>query len=538
MFNNNTKHIGYAKEELDECSDGGGYSSGGDTDEQQRRTPSNILFNNSNKTQHHSSPSAITQPINISAGPYKTPTRSTMGLEFEDSTIFEGGVDMQSNDGDKESKVIGDVIYKFIELPNYILDFVDSYQFQRLRDLKQLGTTSFVFPCASHSRFEHSLGVSHLAGKYIDKIKLNQPGLEITENDQAFIRIAGLCHDLGHGPFSHAFESWAHSTGKDFHHEEMSIKMLNWIVDENGLDYSTDDMKFIGSLIRGKPQTTERKFLYDIVANQRNSVDVDKFDYLARDSYHLGRSIVCDFTRLMEFSRVIDDEICFSSKEVYNLYELFHTRYSLHKLVYTHKVGKAIEFMVSDAFSAADEFLGISEKLEDPKDFVNLSDSLLRMIETSSAPELKESQQIIRNIRTRNLYKFVDEVILTSGDSNILKDGLAEEIAKEGNDLLKEDIIVDQLKLNYALKDKNPVENTHFYTRYDNTKKVKISKDHASHLIPNQFQESRIRIFCKVKEKCESVQKAFRAVLKNHDISPNPSFTVSPWKHQYHQKKF
>ncbi|EGG23663.1 HD phosphohydrolase domain-containing protein [Cavenderia fasciculata] len=432
----------------------------------------------------------------------------------------------------KASKVINDVVHGHMDVPNYILDFVDSVQFQRLRDLKQLGTTSFVFPCASHHRFEHSLGVSHLAGKFIDKIKSTQPELEITEDDQKFVRIAGLCHDLGHGPFSHAFESWANSTGKKFHHEEMSLKMLNYLIDDKGLDYSTDDVRFIGSLITGEPYTTGKRFMYDIVANHRNSVDVDKFDYLARDSYCLGRAIVCDFTRLMEFSRVIDDEICFCSKEVYNLYELFHTRYSLHKIVYTHKVGKAIEYMVSDALSAADPYLKISDQLDDPKEFINLTDSILQRIEYSKEPELKEARQIIRNIRTRNLYKFVDEVIIPVGSqfAKQLPPTLSQEIAKVGNDLLESDFIIHDLKLNYAFKDKDPVESTHFYTRYDDSTKVQILKEHASHLIPSQFQESRVRIFCKTKEKCENVQIAFRKVLKNYDIQPNPSFTVSPYK--------
>ncbi|KYR01208.1 HD phosphohydrolase domain-containing protein [Tieghemostelium lacteum] len=430
----------------------------------------------------------------------------------------------------KSSKVVNDVIHGHMEIPNYILEFVDTEQFQRLRDLKQIGTTNFVFPCANHTRFEHSLGVSHLAGKYIEKIKASQPELEITQDELKFVRIAGLCHDLGHGPYSHSFESWVQSTGRKFHHETMSIKMLEWLIDEHGLEYSTDDIKYISNLITGTRQGKERNFIYDIVANHRNSVDVDKFDYLARDSYYLGRSIVCDFTRLMEFSRVIDDEICYCSKEIYNLYELFHTRYSLHKIVYTHKVGKAIEFMISDAFSEADHFLGISDQIEDPREYINLTDSLLKRIETSKEPQLAKSREIIKNIRNRNLYKFVDEILV--GSAQKIPDDFAKEIAKEGNGLVPEDIIVHRLKLNYAFKDKDPVQQTHFYTRYDNTKKFQISKEQTSQLIPNQFQEERIRIFCRNKEKFENVQLAFRKILNNYDISPNPSFTASPFKQQ------
>lgn len=83
----------------------------------------------------------------------------------------------------------------------------------------------------------------------------------------------------------------------------------------------------------------------------RNSIDVDKFDYLARDCYNLGMKSSYDSSRLMNNSRVINGEICFHAKEAYNLYEIFHTRYSLHKMVYQHRVNKCIEFMVSDALA-------------------------------------------------------------------------------------------------------------------------------------------------------------------------------------------
>ncbi|EFA74610.1 HD phosphohydrolase domain-containing protein [Heterostelium album PN500] len=443
----------------------------------------------------------------------------------------------------KVPKIIKDVIHGHMEIPIEIQDFIDSVQFQRLRDLKQVGTTSFVFPCAAHHsvdkgdefltnsdiyitsnntiRFEHSLGVSHLAGKFIDRIKNTQPELEITHDEQIAVRIAGLCHDLGHGPFSHAFESWVRTTGKQFHHEEMSVKMLNFLIEDKGLDqYDTSDIKFIENLISGDSTSKpDRKFIFDIVANQRNSIDVDKFDYLARDSYYLGRANNVDFTRLIEFSKVIENEICFCSKEVYNLYELFHARYSLHKIAYTHKVGKAIEYMISDAFSLADPYLKISDQLEDPRE-----------IETSKERELEESRKIIKNIRMRNLYKFVDEVILPSEQHAHTIKMSSELIAKEGTDIDVSDVIVENLNLNYAFKDQDPVQHTKFYTRYDNTRKFQIPKEHISHLIPSQFQEKRIRIFCRNKEKYEKIQDAFRKVLKNYNIQPNPSNTVSPMK--------
>jgi HD superfamily phosphohydrolase len=80
-------------------------------------------------------------------------------------------------------------------------------------------------------------------------------------------------------------------------------------------------------------------FLFDIVANKRNSIDVDKFDYIQRDCYNLNHPSSYDCSRLMNFNRVINNRICFEEKEVYTVYELFHTRYSLFKQIYTHRAG-------------------------------------------------------------------------------------------------------------------------------------------------------------------------------------------------------
>ena len=132
-----------------------------------------------------------------------------------------------------------------------------------------------------------------------------------------------------------------------------------------------------------------------------------RFDYIARDSHHLGVQTSHDAARLINSARVIDDAICYDYKEVYNIYELFHTRYSLHKRIYTHKAcilffdrtkkttfkesdmktqGRAIEYMVVDAFVAADEYLGISNMIDNMEDYLYCTDSLLEEIQKSKAP--------------------------------------------------------------------------------------------------------------------------------------------------------
>lgn len=218
----------------------------------------------------------------------------------------------------------------------------DTRQFQRLRRLKQLGMAYYVFPGATHNRFEHSLGTAHLAHKFAFKLWSQQTEeLDIERRDLTLVELAGLCHDLGHGPYSHVFENeFLRQCGvTTWTHENMSAEMVDYIIEDNYIDtFQEDDIKIIKSLItsghNSAPGRKGRKWLGDIVANGRNSIDVDKFDYLQRDAYFCGRKVSCDFDRIIQFSKVIDDEICYKYTEYMNLYELFHSRATMHRSVY------------------------------------------------------------------------------------------------------------------------------------------------------------------------------------------------------------
>ena len=406
--------------------------------------------------------------------------------------------------------------------------------------MKQTGVTCYIFPGASHHRFEHSIGVSILANKLISSIKQRQPELGVSERDVRCVTLAGLCHDLGHGPFSHAFEDWLRRRHIDFHHEDMSLRMMDLLIDENSIEIEEDDVKLIKSLIVGQPisgrnaHLEDAAWLYDIVNNKRNSIDVDKWDYLARDCYNLGMKRSYDFSRLMMNSRVIGDEICFHAKEAYNIYEMFHTRYSLFKQVYSHRVGKAIEYMIGDAFDLADEHLGISQSLKDPRDYCTLTDCLLRQIEISKDPNLVPSQKIIQRLRRRDLYKMAEEVILNPGSSDleitpqlIVNHSFA--FSDEEHFIDTQSVLLDSFTCNYAMKDKNPVDGVHFFSKWDDTSSFPIEKEKVSLLIPNTFSERYLRIYCKQSHQVSVAQKSFRAALQSlgkDSPSPGPAHFI------------
>eukprot|EP01100_Stratorugosa_tubuloviscum_P013612 TRINITY_DN6918_c1_g1_i1.p1 TRINITY_DN6918_c1_g1~~TRINITY_DN6918_c1_g1_i1.p1 ORF type:complete len:476 (-),score=153.34 TRINITY_DN6918_c1_g1_i1:93-1520(-) len=435
-----------------------------------------------------------------------------------------------------KSKLINDPVHGLIELPSFVIQFIDTPQFQRLRDLKQLGACHFVFPGGTHTRFEHCVGVCHLANQLILKLKSTQPELQIEKREIEAVQLAALCHDLGHGPFSHVFELFVRSSGPQFinwKHEEMSNLMLEYLIDENAIDIDRDNIKFIQSLIAGVPPSgfeKEKLFLYDIVANTRNSIDVDKFDYLTRDCYNLGIKWSYDFDRLLRYNRVINGELCYHSKEAYNIYEMFHTRYSLHKQIYTHKVSRAIEYMLSDVFTEANSCLHITDALSDPTKYINLSDSILKKIEISKKSGLTKAKGIIRNLRCRNLYKFADELLISqSVPSELLEKLTPQELIQHqpsGSSLNESDVIIDNLQLNYAMQNQNPVDGVKFYNKFEPSVSFTLDKKNVSLLIPNEFSERYVRIYCRNPTQAADAQAAFRNFINRMNVKPSKAFSL------------
>eukprot|EP00939_MAST-03C_sp_MAST-3C-sp1_P002569 g2569.t1 len=486
-------------------------------------------------------------------------------------------------------KVFNDPVHGHVELHPLAVAIVDTPQFQRLRDLLQVGPTYFVFPGASHRRFSHSIGVSYLAGKYVrilqETLKMNPRSRreqQITEIDALCVQIAGLCHDLGHGPFSHTYDGKfvraRRPDRNDWAHEHASADLLEHLIRENkniqdmfeSYGLGDHDVHFIKELIFGHPNEAPKgwvwrgrgsrggrakHFLYEIVANHRNGIDVDKFDYFARDSMHLGMTISFDASRLMKFARVLVDEsngesqIAYHEKEAWNIFELFHTRYNLHKRAYQHRVGRAVEAMITDALIFADDHINLaseedeeqvirmSQAFEKPATYTNLTDSILHVIEYEAKQKgahegLKSARNLLRRVKRRKLYSHIGEKLLDprewGGKSNgVIKRTILSEVLRNVDEkanrigLLQAGIYVDVVKINYGMGKKNPVDHIMFYLRstdFDDGSQLEgrsLDPHQISCFVPHVFEELYARLYIKhLPEKDELMRTMLRSVAR------------------------
>eukprot|EP00930_Biecheleria_cincta_P049313 TRINITY_DN3453_c0_g1_i1.p1 TRINITY_DN3453_c0_g1~~TRINITY_DN3453_c0_g1_i1.p1 ORF type:complete len:730 (-),score=135.87 TRINITY_DN3453_c0_g1_i1:3-2192(-) len=350
----------------------------------------------------------------------------------------------------RHQRTVCDRVHGQVILEPLLVAVVDTPEFQRLRKLKQLGGTDHVFPGGTHSRFEHSLGVAHLAGLMVESLQRKQPELAISNSDVLCVKLAGLVHDLGHGPFSHMFETFVNrirlASGKSkWHHEACSRSLLMLLLSENQIlleDYFPCDsaespaqqLEFVMMLIEGLapgapwPDSIGRppakRFLFDIVANKRNGIDVDKLDYFHRDIASVFGSaspLGCDIPRLLESVRVLsvegETQVCFEEKMALNLGDIYRTRSWMHKFVYLHHTAKAVETMMCDVLVLSKDVVEVrgmdnkpvklADAVEDPVAFSKLGDWILDFIWASCDARLAEAQQLLARIYRRELYRQV-----------------------------------------------------------------------------------------------------------------------------------
>lgn len=428
-----------------------------------------------------------------------------------------------------------DWVHDYVSFSPWICSFIDTKHFQRLRYIKQLGVSYFVFPGAAHNRFEHCLGVGHLARLMAVHLKDSQPQLGITDQHVKCVELAGLCHDLGHGPWSHLWDSIFIPTalpGKRWKHEDASEMMFDDLVETYRPEITPEEVVIVKALIAGDrtrcPLGTEKPFLFEIVANTRNGLDVDKFDYIARDCHAVGDRGNLSISRLISSARVIDNKICYDIKDANQIYELYYTRFSLHKRVYNHKTIKAIEYMVIDALLAAEPYLKVVCLVDKPDRYVFLTDNLLNKIEESTEKELEPARAIIERLRTRDLYRLVDYKVFSYADHDMVRQNVTParivEVAKSGllegvdeelvSQLTQECVAVNVSVLHYGKGPSNPLDDVTFYSKQQPDVGRKADRSDISLLMPSTFAEVWLRVYTKDCQFFGLIQAAYRQILK------------------------
>lgn len=540
-----------------------------------------------------------------------------------------------------------DEVHRSIDLKEPVVQlFLNSKYYQRLARVRQLGTCHLVYRGASHTRFEHSLGVAHLAKKLCEAIAERQPNLQTTKKDILCVTLAGLCHDLGHGPFSHIFEAFRIHLEKDIHyegppsgrgngcfgetyledlkctyrafqadyeqstedvwpHERSSVFMIDAILQESGLaiDYMYErldqplrqighgvdattlvesstgqiltnrDWIFVKECIMGDKRGYTirevqeygiqyrvgreepcREWLYDVVSNRHNGIDVDKMDYFVRDA---KRTIVQD--GIMD--PIIDDAIvalsdcnqnncprcnhgerhymiCYAEKRLKAVSTFFTNRFDLHEQVYQHKTTSGSSRMIVDILRLAEPYFRIDGKplslsVLNAETFYKCDDEILTRIEADTNPRLKPAQDLIQRYKARDCYRIAGEIVLdvrqeqdrvlwkraNKNPQEIVQEIWEIEGRHEDDTTLElEDIVVETSYLHEGQKCQNPLKAVRFVNRVDLKSYTYESSELTAHHVnlqkhPNLLKEAYdkhcLRVYARDWKKTELVRHKF-----------------------------
>jgi HD superfamily phosphohydrolase len=244
---------------------------------------------------------------------------------------------MQQN----RKKVINDPVWGFINIPtDFIYEIIQHPYFQRLRRIRQLGLTDFVYPGALHTRFHHALGAMHLMTEALKSLK--SKGHAISDEEFEAAQLAILLHDIGHGPLSHALE---YTLLNDVKHEKITAHILELLNHQyNGR------LKLAISMFNG---SYHRPFFHQLVSSQ---LDMDRMDYLSRDCYFTGVSEgTVGADRLIKMLEIHDNKLVVEEKGIYSIENFLTARRLMYWQVYLHKTTLSAENMIISIIKRAKE---------------------------------------------------------------------------------------------------------------------------------------------------------------------------------------
>ena len=299
-----------------------------------------------------------------------------------------------------------DPIHDFIRAYGTEITIIDNPIFQRLRRIRQLSGAHLVYPGAQHTRFEHSLGVMHIAGQAGQV--LQEKGI-VNSNDIENIRLAALLHDIGHGPFAHIFEEVLQRK-KKASHEEIGRDLILKTEIGDVISKSGFDKKLITKLAFGD---SKFQFMNEIISG---ALSADMMDYLLRDGYFTGAEHAkIDHKRITQSLDVYQKKLALEKSALYSFESMMHSRYQMFKAVYFHKTVRAAEVMLLESIRLAYDELGLSNISWN--DYVCLTDDyvLEKLVSLPpKTPELKKAKKLAIDYQNRELFKCVFERMLTS----------------------------------------------------------------------------------------------------------------------------
>ena len=319
-----------------------------------------------------------------------------------------------------ETKVLKDPVHSYIHIHYEVIwNCLDSKEFQRLRRIRQLGGDFQVYPTAEHSRFSHSLGVYEIVRRMVTEVK--SLCVELTEYDKVCVMLAGLLHDVGHGPFSHAFE---HVTNHS--HEEYTAKIILGNTELNAILRAVSE-KLPQDIVSIIQHTHENDILNQIVSGQ---LDADRMDYLLRDSYFTATSYgQFDLERILRTMRVRKTNegrkvIVVKYTGIHSVEDYIMARYQMYWQVYYHPVARSYEAVFIQLFNRLKDIFKVDKDyFEDMKvliPFLEKSEvsvekyfkldenSLLYCCSLIQDKEDNIAADLAKRLQNRNLFEYVD----------------------------------------------------------------------------------------------------------------------------------
>ena len=302
---------------------------------------------------------------------------------------------------------IKDPIYGYVRLTEVERNIIDTFAVQRLRRIRQLAGAEYVYPAANHTRFEHVLGTMYLAGIVAENLPV-----QLSSDEKQKVRLAALLHDVGHAPFSHLFEPLLVKY-LNRNHEEMS----SWIISNSALTEAISaqgfDPKELSGLAVGGLSRQEKPFLRQIISS---SFDVDKMDFVVRDSYHTGAGYgSVDVFRLIYTMDVLDGNLAMDITALPTLESLIVARLESFRAIYFHRACRAVEMMLLKALDASKEDLEIL-RVKTPDEYLEWDDyGTWSRLATSP-----KSREIIKALSERRLLKCAYEKTFFAKDELFL----------------------------------------------------------------------------------------------------------------------